>query len=265
MSSEKYKIGFVGAGKLAANLMAALSNSACQITEIVSLEDDNGRELAGLYGAAYSTTTGSIDGNIDLLVIAVPDSVIPAVVTELTQFPGTVVHTSGSVSIDVFSNLSSGYGVLYPLQTFSESRIVDFSTIPIFIEASDMRSLLLIRDISGLITKNIYEINSEKRALLHLSAVFASNFTNHLLAVSTEILSRAGIEREVLNSLVRETMEKSFEMEPIDSQTGPAVRGDGSTIKKHLNLLSFSSELSQLYTFLTKSIQKLHSVKTMDD
>ena len=60
-------------------------------------------------------------------------------------------------------------------------------------------------------------------------------------------------------------MEKSFEMEPIDSQTGPAVRGDGSTIKKHLNLLSFSSELSQLYTFLTKSIQKLHSVKTMDD
>lgn len=259
MPEEKNKIGFIGAGKLAGRLMTAFSHAGFKIKQVISRGGDNGRELARLYRSSYSNRLSELNPDIDFLVIAVPDSVIHDVVDKMPGIEGVTVHTSGAVSIDVFKGLARRYGVFYPLQTFSDSREVDFSNIPVFIEASDEKSLSLIRDISGEISKKIYEINSERRALLHLSAVFANNFTNHLLAVSSDIVKQTGLQKEVLYELVKETINKSFEMEPADSQTGPAIRGDDLTIKKHLNLLSFSDELSQLYICLTRSIQNYHS------
>ena len=259
MVKNIYKIGFIGAGKLAGWLMKAFSRAGFKISQVISIEGDRGMDLARLHGSEYSSSMSDLYPDTDLIVIAVPDSVIQEVAEKMPATNSLIVHTSGAVSIDVFKSFANRYGVFYPLQTFSESREVDFSTIPVFIEASDQESLLLLKDIAGRVSGNLHEIDYESRALLHLAAVFANNFTNHLLAVSADIVNRTRINKAVMNALVLETINKSFEMDPFDSQTGPAVRGDESTIKKHLNLLSFSSELSQLYTCLTKSIQEFHS------
>jgi predicted short-subunit dehydrogenase-like oxidoreductase (DUF2520 family) len=96
--------------------------------------------------------------------------------------------------------------------------------------------------------------DSERRKLLHVSAVFVNNFTNFMLTEGIEIASGAGFSPEILEPLIRETISKALENGPSFSQTGPAIRKDFETIEKHMELLSFSPDLQKLYSEVTQSI-----------
>ena len=152
-------------------------------------------------------------------------------------------------------------GVFYPLQTFSTGRDVSFRDLPFLLEASDDQSAEILKDLVSSIGGNWHFADAEHRRLLHLAAVFVSNFTNHLLTEGKEIAVRAGFSFEILKPLINETVSKAITIGPENSQTGPAVRNDKNTIETHLELLSFSPELQSLYKEVTSAIIKYYKDK----
>jgi predicted short-subunit dehydrogenase-like oxidoreductase (DUF2520 family) len=165
-----------------------------------------------------------------------------------------VVHTAGSYGMEVFPENLKRKGVLYPLQTFSLNREVNFEGLPFFIEASDKVSLEHLKSIAESIGGKVHYANAESRRMLHLAAIFACNFTNHMITESRDIAEKAGFSLEILKPLINETISKALEVGPDKSQTGPAFRNDRNTIGTHMELLSFSPELQEVYNIITNSI-----------
>lgn len=189
----------------------------------------------------------------DVYIIGIPDDAISAFSQNLNLQNKLVVHTSGGVSMATLSN-KNRRGIFYPLQTFSKERSVDFKNIPICIEAENSKDLELLRKLGEIISEKVVEISSEKRAKLHLAAVFVNNFTNYLYEIGSEILKEEDLPFDLLKPLISETASKIETLSPENAQTGPAKRNDLKTIEKHLHLLGESpySELYKLFTYQLK-------------
>jgi predicted short-subunit dehydrogenase-like oxidoreductase (DUF2520 family) len=146
--------------------------------------------------------------------------------------------------------------VLYPLQTFSKKRKVSFQSIPLFIEARHSEDEALLTEIASTLSNKVMRLSSEKRKHLHLAAVFACNFANHLYAIASEILEQECLERDLLLPLIRETASKVEDLHPQEAQTGPAIRQDESGMEKHLEMLAGQPHLQELYRQLSASIRE---------
>ena len=255
---KEYRISFIGAGKVSGALCRQMHISGCKIQKIVSRTGKSGHALARLCNASWSSDYDFSDSE-DLLVVAVPDDKLTEILTRIKCPDNTVVaHTAGSLGLDVFPSSLKHTGVFYPLQTFSENRNISFKDLPLFLEASDLYSSEILRDIAELIGSKVHFIDTEHRRMLHVAAVFACNFTNHMLTAGKQITEKAGFSFEVLEPLINETVMKAMEAGPENSQTGPAYRSDKGTIKRHIDLLSFSPELQGIYKEVTKSIMKFY-------
>ncbi|MBX2828247.1 MAG: DUF2520 domain-containing protein [Flavobacteriaceae bacterium] len=195
----------------------------------------------------------------DLYIIAAPDDAIEGISEQLTFTNRLVVHTSGSVAMEMLSD-ENRKGVFYPLQTFSKDREVDFKEVPICYEADYEDDLALLKNLGSQISEKVVLVSSEKRAKLHLAAVFANNFTNHLYHLSETYLTKHGIDFELMQPLIKETAMKVQSLSPSEAQTGPAIRKDKKTIAKHLQLMR-DREYRRIYKSLTKSISKSHGKK----
>lgn len=189
--------------------------------------------------------------NVDLIIIAVSDDAIAQVSSQLTN--SLVVHTSGGASILTLKN-KGRKGVFYPLQTFSKDKTVDFSTIPLCLEAENEEDLKLLKELALTISTHIYHINSEQRKSIHASAVFVNNFVNHMYTMAYDICSAHQVPFEILQPLIQETASKIQHLPPSEAQTGPAIRNDEQTIQNHLHLLN--KQQQEIYTKLTQSIQE---------
>jgi len=253
---DEIRISFAGAGRVAGALCKKLFLSGFKIDLIVSESESGSRILSELCEASYSTELVYPDST-NLIIVAVPDQRLESVLYNIRCKSGTlIVHTAGSSGLDVFPKKFKFKGVFYPLQTFSRGRQPDFTGLPFFLEASDVKSSEILRHITESIGGKAHFVDTEHRRMLHLSAVFACNFTNHMLAIGKEVAFIAGLSFGVLEPLIKETISKAIEIGPETAQTGPAVRDDQNTIGKHLDLLSFSPELQQIYKDVTKSIIK---------
>jgi predicted short-subunit dehydrogenase-like oxidoreductase (DUF2520 family) len=247
-------ISFTGAGRVAGALCNELYKAGFVIDLIVSESEKSSRLLANTCKALCSTNLKFPDST-DIIIVAVPDNRIISVLNTLKCAPDTlVVHTSGSTGIEVFPENIKRKGILYPLQTFSRGRKIIFKDLPFFIESSDNQSSDILKDLAESVGGKVYFTDSEHRRLIHLSAVFASNFTNHMLTLGKELTSRSGFTFDVMKPLIEETISKAMDLDPENSQTGPAIRNDHNTIEKHLELLSFSPELKRIYSEITRSI-----------
>ncbi|MGD0341721.1 MAG: DUF2520 domain-containing protein [Bacteroidales bacterium] len=139
---------------------------------------------------------------------------------------------------------------------FSEGRKINFSDLPFLLESSDVESSVILKNLVESIGGKVHFIDTEKRRILHVSAVFVCNFTNHMLTLGKDVALKAGFQFDILAPLIKETFSKAMDSGPENSQTGPAVRHDQNTIEKHLELLSFSPDLQKLYSEITQSILK---------
>ncbi len=251
---ERYNVSFTGAGKVAGALVKVLHNSGFTIEKIVSKNKGNGRRLADSYKAEWSDKI-SFPDSTNVIIVAVPDKQLKTVLKNLDCSPETlVVHTAGSLGLEVFPDSIKRKGVWYPLQTFSKDRNIEFNDLPFFLEASDNESLELLRNITEAIGGRAWFIDAGQRKILHVAAVFVNNFTNHMLTIGKDIAGNAGLPFSIFESLVKETFSKALELGPENSQTGPAIRNDFNTIDNHLNLLSFSTETKNVYKEVTQSI-----------
>ncbi len=195
--------------------------------------------------------------NSDLVIIAVIDSVISILANRIFQ-KGLIsdnqilVHTSGSIGMEVLENNKTKYGVFYPLQTFTKGKEVDFSIIPFCIEANNPICLENLKRIASLLSNNIYEINSIQRKKIHISAVFACNFVNHLLGIAKSELDKESIPFEILFPLIDETISKAKISNPFSVQTGPAKRKDIKTMESHL--MDLEEIEKEIYKLISQNI-----------
>lgn len=193
--------------------------------------------LANEIHAEFTNNPAKIRTDADGYIFSVKDDALPEILRRMPKTNGTWIHTAGSVPMHIFAPYIANYGVIYPLQTFSKKRTVNFADIPLFIEANNNETRETIQSLATALSPKVYYMEGEKRQYLHLSAVFACNFANHMYTLAADILENEGIPYDVLKPLIEETAEKVKEMSPRNAQTGPAVRFDKQVMKKHLDLL----------------------------
>jgi predicted short-subunit dehydrogenase-like oxidoreductase (DUF2520 family) len=257
-----FRISFVGSGNVAWHLSQALENVGHSIIEIYSRDRKNAISLCDkLYEASAKDNLDFTTDPPQILIIAASDKAIRKISQDLIVPADTiVVHTSGTESIGVFTGLGNPFGVLYPIQTFSKDRHVDFRNIPFSIEASDEETREILFALARSLTKKVYFNTTEKRRIIHLSSVFAANFTNHMFTISKGLLESNNLAFDLVKPLIEEVVQKAFILGPENAQTGPAVRNDFNTIQKHLDYLSEEQGLTEIYNAITNDI-----IKTFED
>jgi len=257
----KTNISFAGAGKVAEALCKELFHAGFIIDIVASETELNGRTLSESCNAIWSSDLIFPDST-KIIIVAVPDHRLKSVLETLKCAPGTlVVHTAGSFGLEIFPFQIKQKGIFYPLQTFSKNRKISFIDLPFLLESSSEESSAILKNMAESIGGKVHFVDTEKRRMLHLAAVFVCNFTNHMLTMGKDIALKAGFSFEILAPLIQETILKAMDSGPEISQTGPAIRHDQNTIEKHLELLSFSSELQKIYTEMTQSIIGYYNTK----
>ena len=254
------KIVLIGAGNLATHLGKALHAAGHDMVQVFSRTMLSAETLASLLDAEPLTDMAQVRDDADVYIFSVKDSALEQLISQLCGGEKKVfLHTAGSMPMSVFREKALHYGVLYPMQTFSKQREVDFSIIPCFIEANDEFALKQIEGLAGQISHRVFQLSSEDRKYLHLSAVFACNFANHCYAASQELLQQHGIPFDVMLPLIDETAAKGHGMTPKEAQTGPAVRYDENVIGKQIQLLENQPYFQKIYDCMSKSIHELES------
>lgn len=252
------KFVFIGAGNLATHLSRRLKQQGFNILQVYSRTEKSAKELADKIDADYTNSPENISKEADIYIVAIKDSVYDEVLSKIEFTEKLVVHCSGSMPMSSLEIYARNIGVLYPLQTFSKNREVNFVEIPVFVEANSKENEKKLFDIGEKISNSVSGLNSEKRLFLHIAAVFSCNFVNHFYTMASKILSEKNIDFDVLKPLIRETAEKVQEMKPENAQTGPAVRFDRNVIDKHLSALEFDPHKRELYNSISKSIFEFH-------
>jgi predicted short-subunit dehydrogenase-like oxidoreductase (DUF2520 family) len=248
------KIILIGSGNLATQLGTSLHSSGYFISQVYSPQLKNASLLAKKVKAEAINNLKDIDTTATIYIIAVKDDAIATLAKQLKLNDKMVVHTSGSVSMDVLKSVSKNIGVFYPLQTFSKTKKANFKTIPICIEANNKSTLENLTFFAKSISTKVENINSAQRQQLHVAAVFACNFSNHMFTLADNYLKANKLSLDLLKPLIAETADKIKTGKPTDMQTGPAVRGDKKTMDAHLKLLSGNKNAKTIYSLLSNSI-----------
>lgn len=255
MSKPPVRIAVLGAGKVASQLAPWLQERGVEIVQVYNRTTATANKLAPLLNAEVISSPKEINQAVEMIIIAVSDDAIAGISEEIPHSDALVVHTSGTRSItDVAQH--NRHGVFYPLQTISGEHPVDFTQVPFCIEGSsnDVHDLLVASCVEWGIRS--YSIDSKQREMLHVAAVIANNFTNHLLGKSFDLLRKNDIEPDILYPLIFETVRRATHGNPHEVQTGPAVRGDQKTIERHLQKLIHTPELQEIYSLITQSISQ---------
>ena len=247
------QIVLIGSGNVAFHLAKAFTEAQIPISQIFGRNTTELQKISEQFSIPFSTETLA---DADLYIISVSDSSIAEVSSLIKNENALVTHTSGSVSREALRG-NFRKSVFYPLQTFSKSKNLDYSKIPFFIDAENENDEDILKNLASKISKNVMLANDEKRKYIHLTAVFACNFVNHLYARAKEISDSQGIPFDYFLPLIDETTQKIHELEPKLAQTGPAIRNDEKVLKIHESLLTDEEKL-KIYKTLNESIKKMY-------
>ncbi|RZJ28032.1 MAG: DUF2520 domain-containing protein [Flavobacterium sp.] len=244
------KVTIIGSGNVAQHLVAAFS--ASDSVELVQVFSRDISKIGHLVSAEISIDNLGLLADADLYIISVSDDAISEVSEQLPFSGNLVAHTSGSVPIDELDSKNRS-AVFYPLQTFTKNKPVNFREIPICLESGDKTDYQTLEVVARAISDKVFAIDSVQRKALHVAAVFASNFTNHMYKIANDICEENQMPFDILKPLIAETANKIRLLSPADAQTGPAKRNDKYTIASHLDFLKDDNR-NNIYKTLTQSI-----------
>jgi len=263
--------GILGTGNLATQLTSALVKSGFPPSFIAGRNRVAGRRLAKKHGLPYyaavpnaADVVGSKKDQTVILFLCTPDDSVGMLFNQLREHGYALVHCSGSLPL-IRNGLPGGKptGVFYPLQTFTKNSEPDWSALPVCIEASHGKLSKQLEKIGRRLSRTVIRMSSEKRAVVHLSAVFANNFTNAQLSIACELMKLHGLPFRLLHPLIRQTVTNALLDSPEKVQTGPAKRGDLKTMRAHLKLLKEdkNEETTKVYRSMTSYIRNHYKKK----
>jgi predicted short-subunit dehydrogenase-like oxidoreductase (DUF2520 family) len=256
-------IVLVGAGKLATSFGLAARKQGCEILQVYNRTPLAGTQLAEILSSEYIRDTASITKDADLYCIATSDGVVESLSRQFNVGEKLVVHFSGTLDLGVLRHSTVNCGVFYPPQTFA--RLVtadDFQHLPVCIEASTEDCKKQLVEFASRLSQKVIVVNQQQRMTIHLAAVFASNFTNLMYAISEDLLTSSGLSLDILRPLVEQTARNILQEDVFKQQTGPAIREDEAVLTTHLNMLKTREEYQTIYKILSDTIiQRKKNVK----
>jgi len=253
-------ITIIGTGNVATRLGVALQAANHTIVQIIGRNAQTGHDLAQQLNCRFDDSTQKVDPNAELIIIAVSDNALENIIAELPFTTALVTHTAGSMPMSLLQCFNN-HGVIYPFQTLSRQKEIDMTQVPLLIEGNTPTTTDQLGKLAKTISNRVTMITSEQRQQLHLAAVFACNFTNHLYAIAHRLLTEKGLDFALIRPLIEETAAKIWTLPPHEAQTGPAVRHDDKVMEKHLKTLATAPDLQTLYRQLSAHIMASHQKK----
>lgn len=264
MDTKDKSIVCIGAGNVATHLSKALQQKGFQLLQVYSRTEESARTLAQALGCEWTTQLAQVCEQADVYIVSVKDAVLETVIDQLAHCnpEALYLHTAGSMPMEVWKGKRKNYGVAYPMQTFSKHRDICFADVPFFLEANTAENLSLLREIIENLSPKVYEASSTQRKYLHIAAVFACNFSNHMYAICEHLLTAYQLPFESMLPLIDETARKVHELSPLEAQTGPARRYDENVIQRHLDMLQEEEpQLAEIYRLLSQHIHQYETEK----
>ncbi len=242
----------IGSGNVATVMGGRIVAAGHEVLQVVGRR---GAELlAQEWGCAYTTQWSEVTREGELYIVALSDTAL-AGLGEVLQLPGSlVVHTAGAVAADVLRPVSERYGVLYPLQSLRRE-IRPFPEFPLLIDAARQADLSLIENFAGSLSGQVRRADDASRLKLHVAAVLINNFSNYLYTLSAEFCRQEEVDFSLLLPIIRETAARVERYPPQEVQTGPAIRGDAGTIRRHLEVLASYDDIKELYRVFSDQIE----------
>ncbi|MDD4150154.1 MAG: DUF2520 domain-containing protein [Bacteroidales bacterium] len=255
-------IVILGSGNVASHFAKALKNAEINVKQIFGRNIRSVSALAKQINCSHTINITDIIQDADIYFFIMNDEANISICDKIKIKKDSILaHTAGSLSIEIFKNKTRNYGVFYPFQTFTKYVETDFSKVPICIEGSNHETYLELEKIAKRLNCPTFNIDASKREIVHLSGVFASNFMNHCVNIAEDILSENDISSDIIKPLLEQSFFKILNNNAADSQTGPAIRSDNLTIKKHKELIKNNKQYSQVYEVLTNSIKSKFKIK----
>jgi predicted short-subunit dehydrogenase-like oxidoreductase (DUF2520 family) len=246
------RVTLIGAGNVATVLGKKIMHSGHTIVQVYNRNIDHAKALADELSAE---AVNKIGDNADVYIVAVADDALQNISSWLTPVNGFIVHTAGSVSINVLKDLSANYGVLWPLQSVRKES-ANAPVLPVVIDANNPWNKIKLKGFAQSFADTVAEASDDERRKLHLAAVVANNFSNYIFSLTEKYCVDEGIDFKLMIPLLTETVSRMRDRSPAELQTGPAVRNDVSTIEKHKELLGSYPALLEMYAFFTDRIKK---------
>ena len=247
------RVVVIGSGNVAESLALAIAEAdELELVQIFARNKERGRKVAELTHTEWSN---SEIAEADLYLISVSDNAVREVAQSL-RLPenGVVAHTAGCCPLDTLAP-HIHRAVFYPFQTFTAGRKVDFSKGYIFLEGATEHALKTVEEAAHRLTENVLPADSARRAVIHLSGVFACNFVNAMYANAAEILAKERLPFDIVAPVIEETAKKAVEvLNPALTQTGPARRGDTQTLKRHHEMLAKEERRQEIYDKISEDI-----------
>ena len=240
----------IGSGNVATHLGITLKKRGYNIVQVFSKQVNNAESLANKLDCHFTDSIKRLL-DADLYILAVKDDVVHQILNIIPDI--RIVHTSGSLGMEVFKNKFTHYGVLYPLQTFNKDIDMDLTNIPLCIEANNTKFQNNLIKIGNQLSEKVIIMNSDQRKQLHIAAVFCCNFSNHMFSIADKILLNSDIDFKLLMPLITQTVRKLTNNKPADVQTGPAKRNDKKVIDSHLNNIK-DQKVKEIYLLISNSI-----------
>jgi predicted short-subunit dehydrogenase-like oxidoreductase (DUF2520 family) len=246
------RVTLIGSGNIATVLGKKIMESGHTIVQVYSRNTAHAKTLAD---ALSAEAADEISDNADMFIVAVADDALQNITSWMKPVNGFVVHTAGSVSIDVLKDISNNFGVLWPLQSVRRET-ANAPVLPVLIDANNAWNKMKLKGFAQSFADSVAEADDEQRKKMHLAAVITNNFSNYIFSLTEKYCEEEGIDFKLMIPLLAETVSRMREHSPSDLQTGPAIRNDASTIEKHRGLLENYPNLLDVYNFFTERIRK---------
>jgi len=265
------RFSIVGAGRLGTALGAALVRRGWQAEAIIDRDARAARQSRRIIGRGRaSTSLAAAAKGGGTVIIAVPDDAVGGVAAALARAAGSwakrsVFHTSGLLPAGILGPLAkrgARIASLHPVQSFPRKDVPPsvFEGITWGLEG-DAAAFEEAEGIVRALRGNVLLLSAKDKAFYHAACALASNAFVALEWTAAEVLGKAGVPEEdargILLPLVQGTLQnvKSFGLE--GALTGPVVRGDAATVRKHLEALKRDPAARDVYTVLGKQILRL--------
>lgn len=260
MIDNNLSIVLIGAGNVATHMAKAMHAAGLAVLQVWSRTMASAQRVAGMIGCEAVCDYDRLRTDADVYIVSVKDDALPGVIANVcARCPGAVfLHTAGTMSMRLFEGHARHYGVVYPMQTFSKDKPLDFKQIPVFVEAVDERALAVARRVANALSCNVHDLPEQDRKWLHVAAVFACNFSNACYAMAERLLRQHGLDFSVMLPLVDETARKVHSLSPEAAQTGPAVRHDHVVMGEHMSMLGGQDDLRTVYRLMSDFIENTH-------
>ncbi|MCX6251076.1 MAG: DUF2520 domain-containing protein [Bacteroidetes bacterium] len=251
-----HKVVLIGAGNFATNLALAMREEGFDIMQLYNRTEEHGKALAERFSAPYINNLKEITPDADLYIISVNDNAIEPVAAQLNLGEKLIIHTSGSIEIDVLKPASSNFGAFHSPQTFSKLVPVSFRELHVSIEANNKMNEDILVEFAGNLSDHVHRVNELQRRIIHLAAIFTGNFSNFMYTIAADLLKENKLPFDIMKPILKKTIENAFQGNPFKYQTGPAIRENYQVMSRHLELLAKHPDYKDIYDLVSRSIIK---------